>query len=227
MHGRTLSWGHIRDNESKIDWLRESTLTWEKNIGTISKTVRKCPQESYGAVLGVIQLEWIFIQRVTWYTGGAFAGVEKIIQKILLPRLFFGNTKTLSPIVGALGTMPIKLSGLGLLNPVISANYNCQFSQWGSVELIRAVTGGGAFYNTNHLRALGEEICDRQKYRGVENETKIKGLVQDLKVTDRRLILRSNLTGAWMSVYSTTVSGAVFPATEFCDFLYARYNVSP
>ena len=32
-----------------------------------------------------IQSEWIFLQRVTWNTGGAFAGVEKIIwEKICL-----------------------------------------------------------------------------------------------------------------------------------------------
>ena len=35
--------GNIRDDESKHDWLRERTLTWEKNISTISKIAVKYP----------------------------------------------------------------------------------------------------------------------------------------------------------------------------------------
>ena len=38
--------GYIGDEESKSDWLREHTMTWEKNIGTIRETTGKYPQES-------------------------------------------------------------------------------------------------------------------------------------------------------------------------------------
>ena len=71
-------------------------------------------------VVRAIQSEWIFLQHVTWDTGDLFAGVDKIIWETFLPCLFFGKTKTLSPIVGNLSTMPIKMAGLGLLNPVTS-----------------------------------------------------------------------------------------------------------
>ena len=47
--------GYIREDGSKSDWLRECTLTWEKNINTISKTAGKYPQESYAAVVRAIQ----------------------------------------------------------------------------------------------------------------------------------------------------------------------------
>ena len=44
-----------------------------------------------------------------------------MIWEEILPRLFFGKTKNLSPTVGTLSTMPIKVDGMGLLNPVTSA----------------------------------------------------------------------------------------------------------
>ena len=47
--------GYIRYDKYKSDWLRERTLTWEKNIGTISKNARKYPQESYVTVACAIQ----------------------------------------------------------------------------------------------------------------------------------------------------------------------------
>ena len=68
---------------------------------------------------------------------------------------------------------------------------------------------------------------DRQKYREVANETKLKGLVQNLKGTDRRLIIWAKITGAWLIVHITTVSVTLLSAIEFRDFLCARYNVSP
>ena len=39
-------------------------------------------------VVRTIQLEWIFLQRVTWYTGGAFAGVEKMIRETFFASSF-------------------------------------------------------------------------------------------------------------------------------------------
>ena len=68
-----------------------------------------------------IQSERIFLQRVTWDTGDVFAGVDKMIRETFLPRLFFGNTKTFSLIVGALITMPFKKDRLGLLKLVTSS----------------------------------------------------------------------------------------------------------
>ena len=50
---------------------------------------------------------------------------------------------------------------------------------------------GGAFSNANRLRTLGEERHDIKKDRDDVYETKIGGLVCDLKGTDKRLILRA------------------------------------
>ena len=67
--------GYIGDDESKQNWLRERTLTGEKNINTIRKTAEKYLQGSYAGVVRDIQSEWIFLQHVTWDTGDSFAGV--------------------------------------------------------------------------------------------------------------------------------------------------------
>ena len=53
--------GYIGDDNSKCDWLRDRTRTWEKNISTIRKTAGKYPQESYAAVVRAIQSKWIFL----------------------------------------------------------------------------------------------------------------------------------------------------------------------
>ena len=123
--------------------------------------------------------------------------------------------------------MPVSKSRLGVLNPVTSENNKHPSSQWERAELIRDVTEVGAFSNTNHLMELMEERCNGQTTREDVNCTKLKGLVRDLNFTDQSLILRAKSTGAWLNVRGTTVTSTVFLATEFRDFLFARYNVNP
>ena len=128
-----------------------------------------------------------------------------MIQENFLPCLFFGKTKTLSPIVGNLSTIPVNKSVMGLLGPLTSAQEEHLRSPRGSAELVQAVTGGGAFSNADHLQTLSKERRDRKKDRGTAYESKLKGLVSDLKGNDKHLLLRAKSTGAWMSVRGNTV----------------------
>ena len=144
-----------------------------------------------------------------------------------MPRLLFGKTKTLSSIIGTLSKMPIKVTVLGLLNPVTSEKEKYLISKRGITKLIWEVTGGGTFYNTDHLWALWEEICDGQTDQEAANETKLKRLFHSLKCTYMHLILRAKSTGVWMIVRGTTVSGTVLSATDFGYFLCTCYNGSP
>ena len=86
-----------------------------------------------------------------------------MILENVLPRLFFKMTKTLSPAVVVLSTMLIMNDGLGLLNPLTPAQEKYLISQRVRTELVRSVTGGWSFSNTDHLCALSEEQCDGKK----------------------------------------------------------------
>ena len=102
---------------------------------------------------------------------------------------------------------------MGLPNTVISSQEKYLISQRGIAELVRAVTGGGAFSNANHLRTLSEERSNGKKDRDAVYKSKLKGLVSDLKGTDKRLLLRAKSTGVWMSAHSTKFSVTVLSAT--------------
>ena len=125
---------------------------------------------------------------------------------------FLRKDKSLSPVIGALSTMQVRKSELGLLIPVTSAQENHLSSTRGSAELARAVTGGGKFSNANHLRTLSEDRRDGKESWDVAYKSRLKGLVSDLKGTDKHLLLRAKITGAWLSVRGTAVSGTVLSA---------------
>ena len=101
----------------------------------------------------MIQSEWIFLQQVTNNTGDTFSGVEKLLWGIFLPRLFFINSKSLTPLIGTLSTIPAKKANLGLQNPVMSAKNNLS-SQCTRAELILAVMGEVKLSTANKLLEL-------------------------------------------------------------------------
>ena len=54
-----------------------------------SETAGKYPQESYATGVRAIQLEWIFLQRVTWDTGNSFRGSGEDDSQKLFASSFF------------------------------------------------------------------------------------------------------------------------------------------
>ena len=78
--------------------------------------------------------------------------------------------------------------------------------------------GEEKFSTYNWLLALREERCDRQKFQDDANGVKLKGLVDDLETTDRRLILQAKNTGHWLRVWVNTVTSTVLSAMKISDF---------
>ena len=168
----------IRDDESKRDWLEECTNTWERNTTKISKTAGKHPRKSYSAVVRVIQLEWIVLQRLIKNTRDAFTGVEKLLCKNFLPRILFRKSKSLTPFIESLSAPPIKKSILGLQNTVTSADKKYLSSRHASMEMIQSVTGEVKFSTTDRLLALKEERRDTQKIMGECQQLQPQGTSQ-------------------------------------------------
>ena len=90
-----------------------------------------------------------------------------MIRETFLPRIFFGKTKNLSPVLGALSTMLVRKARLVLLNPVMSAQEKYLSYTRRSSELTRDVTRRGEFSNTDQLQTLSEEQRDRKEARDI------------------------------------------------------------
>ena len=60
---------------------------------------------------------------------------------------------------------------------------------------------------------------DGQKNWDDADDVTLQGLVGYLIGTYRRPIISAKTTAAWINVRGTTVTGTVFPATEFLDFI--------
>ena len=87
------------------------------------------------------------------YRTSAF-GSRKVLLENFLPYLFFGNLKTLTPVVGSISTLPVNKASMGLQNPVKSESDKYIRLQCARYELIGAVTGEREFQPLTNFRRL-------------------------------------------------------------------------
>ena len=123
--------------------------------------------------------------------------------------------------------IPVKKFGLGLQDPVISANKKYLSFLHAICNIIGSVIGERAFSSAYHIIALREERSDGQTIRNDTNKAKLKGLVKALEALDRRLIIHTKNTGSYLIIRGTKVTGTVLAATKIRDFLCACYSFIP
>ena len=135
---------------------------WDRHICALSKTMDKYHQESYAVADCEFQSKLIFLQRTMKETGQAFTGLKKFLRETFLSRFFFGHPPP-PPIVGALSTLTVKKSGMGLQNPVMSAKDKYTISLCAIDELIGEVKGEMVFSTADHIWEVKGERRDEKK----------------------------------------------------------------
>ena len=62
------------------------------------------------------------------------------------------------------------------------------------------------FSTVDHLQAVKEENIEVRKTRDGVNDVKLKGIVKDLGILDRRLLLHDKQMGYWIDIQGTKVT---------------------
>ena len=110
--------------------------------------------------------------------------------------VFSLEIETLLRIVGALSTFLAKKSGMGLQNPVMSAQEKYTSLLRASGELIGAVKGKPMFSTADHIREVNGGRRDKKKERDTTNDAKLKVVVCDQVDIEKLLLLHDKHTCA-------------------------------
>ena len=123
--------------------------------------------------------------------------------------------------------MPVKKYGLRFLNPMTSINKEYLSFQRASIELIQGVTGEGSISKHRSPSGAQGRKAWRKENSGWCQRAKIKDLVTDLGSDNWHLIICAKITGTWLKMWDTMVTGTVFVATEFRGFLCCQDKEKP
>ena len=188
----------------------------------------KYPQAVYN--IGFVkckQQEWQYVQRVVAGIAHYFEPLEEVIRYHLIPALLGLKPGELDSDLRQTLTHSVKTGGLGILNPMDTAQrvHNISAAATGclTASLIR---NDGTFDIAEHNRTARTTTLEARKGR-IEDELLSLTRRGEGNATKQQRDKRNTKNGAWLTVVPTEKNGTVLLANEWRDSVRLRYNFSP
>ena len=124
------------DDECEL-YVKQKIEKWVRCVAGLSKAAESQPQAAFAALVKSIQCEWRFLQRVIPNCSILFSPLSDItcIKEKFLPSIF---GSTVSDIEFDLFTLPTRLAGLGLGDPVKRVTNIFQLSRMASDLILKS-----------------------------------------------------------------------------------------
>ncbi len=216
--------GHIGSDEGKEQYVRQKVEFWAESVTRLGDLAIKQPQDAYAALTKSLAFEWLFLQRVVPNCGPQFAPLEEAIAEKFLPKLFGVEVSIQDR---GLYELPIRFAGLGIPNPVITADAAHQTSRKCAEYLATSIRNQATSFDVGAHRACVQ--VNRQEARS-ERQKELQGdftsLADKLPAEKRRTVRRAmdNPTGAWLTVKPSARNDTALSPREFRDGLAMRYG---
>ena len=191
--------GYIGNEEGKRSFLDEKVKVWTNSLLKLSEAAISQPQAAFAAVTKSLQCEWGFIQRVISSSSDFFVPIQKSIEEEFLPSLLGGP---ISSVEASLFSLPVKLGGLGIRDPVKTGDFCFQTSLDGTLVLSEAIKLQGAFDLNKHKAALSNSLLLMKSRRDEAHKVVLCHALDSLPPASKRAIGRAtdNKNSAWLTV---------------------------
>ena len=177
--------GHVGSSEGRSAYVEEKVREWLEHLAQLSAAAVRLPQDAYAAVTKSLSQEWNYVQRVIPECGPALSPLKKAISEGFLPKLFGCE---ISPAERQMFELPVKLAGLGMTNPCVSAPRAYEVSRKATAHLTLAIAGAEEFDIATHRESV---FNARAEARSSRNEESLRSLMPASPP------LESEHNGAW------------------------------
>ena len=217
--------GCVGDQAGVGDYLTQKVQVWESCVEKLAVAAALQPQAGYAALSKSLQFEWQFLQRVVPNCGDHFTPLGDRINNSFWPSLFGGGIDSIEK---QLFSLPARMGGLGVRNPVDFAKLAFDTSRSCAAHLIDAVKGLSVFDISEHMQVIRNSKQSQSlqcRERDEQTFNSILGLVCDTK---RRVIKRAVdwKTSGWLTIMPLSCHHFDLSPNEFRDALCLRYNRS-
>ena len=120
---------------------------WALDIKNLSRVAISQPQTAYSALVKSLQQEWIYLCRVVLDCCSLFAELEETLLSSFLPVMFGCEISSLEQ---RLFSLPLRLGGLGLDLPTVSANSLNAASRYATEVIVSAIISATPFEPSVH-----------------------------------------------------------------------------
>ena len=196
---------------------------WIKDVKNLAKIAEDEPQLAYAVYTKAISMRWGFIQRTIPDTKRYFIPLEEEIKEVLIPAII---GRKVTDLERKMVSLPVRMGGLGIQNPVHTADTEFRNSSIVTQNLMRLIRNQEEDLRNYDLDRVKREISTQK----IEKEESLQGQLDEVKtLSDEKL--RRNLdlacekgAGAWLSALPLQAMGYVLNKQEFRDGIYLRYG---
>ena len=216
--------GFIGDQAPFEEWLADKVSTWVSAIQMISKASKNYPQSAFCGLQKSLQMEWQFLQRVKDCPADAFRLMEKEIANNFLKTLFEDD-----PPPRSITSLPVKLGGLGIMDPTKSCSHNYHTSSSITEDIVKAILEDYPFSLRDYSRSASEAKAASKESLLQANISALETALSSptANTPSKRIIDRAKSTGIWLSIVPMTSTKSTLSSLEFCDALHLRYGMTP
>ena len=114
------------EEDLKNFYVNEKIKRWMKDVGSLAKIASEEPQAALSAYTKAICHRWAFVQRTIPSISHLFGPLEECIRQKFIPAIIGRNV---SDNERELLSLPVRLGGLGIVNPTETADREYQASR--------------------------------------------------------------------------------------------------
>ena len=214
----------IGSDEFKDKFVTDLVKNWVKEVETLSEIAKSDPHAAYSAYTHGLVHKWTYFQRTIPDSAHLYQTLEDAIRNKFIPAVT--GKLTCSDVERNLFALPCRMGGLGLSNPVKTANSSFEASVSITQPLVAKILSGDMILDDATIRILDTN----KKSKLVEHELQLARTACDVKkcLPDhlRRLTELNSEKGAscWMTTLPLLNMGFYLNKQAFRDAICMRYG---
>ena len=213
----------IGSPEFRSEYVRNKVHKWIDDVKQLALIAKEEPQAAYSAYTKALSMRWCFVQRTIPDTKDYFIPLEEVIREELIPAII---GRTVTDIERKILSLPVRMGGMGIQNPVLTADIEFE----NSINITRNLTALIEQQETDLRNYDTENLKDEIAKMKTEKEKKLMAQLDDVKQSVDNKLKRSlelageKGAGAWLSALPLHSLGYDLNKQEFRDGICLRYS---
>ena len=205
-------------------FISQKVSQWQATVESLSSIATSQPHAAYSAMTHGVISQWLFLQRTIPNLAPLLQSLEESISQKFIPALT--GRRGCSDLERELFALPVRLGGLGLTNPVQSANQQHSASLNITSPLTSAIANQDCNYSTN---IIDQQLKTKQSTHRISRQLKLataNSVKSRLDNNICRAVTLASEKGAssWLTALPIEQHGFALHKRAFRDALSLRYN---
>ena len=213
----------IGSDQFKKLYVENKILKWIEDIKTLAEIAKDEPQAVYSNYTKAISHRWTYIQRTIPNIADLFAPLESAIREDLIPALL---GREVSDTERKILALPVKLGGMGIYNPVTTADEEFEASTLITRNLTEIICHQERDLRNYDKERVGNTI---KEIKILKSERQLNSLQEVYDLIDNKMkrilqLSQEKGSGSWLTAIPTKSHGFTLNKLEFRDSVCLRYG---